>query len=386
MKLSKDFPFVAILAILMLVGAAAAVRQLTVGLGATALHEPVVWGLYVVCFAYFAGIGAGALTVASATLCSGSDKYRGLARSASIVSLISLMLAGMFITIDLGRPERAVLLVLKGRFQSPLVWDFIILNAMLVLAALYTLVLLRWEVLEKTRGAGGRLARLLTIGHKPGKSGGESRIMRLLAGIMVVGVPVVYLLTVRVFATLRARPAWNTTALPSIFLVSALVSGLAATAVVTALFKQANSTGQVRRVLSNVIILLIGVDIVLSFSPFAGMRQFTSPSQDVIWAHIGSPAIVELIVGLLAPLMLLAATRNKRCPWLGVPSVLILLGAFVKRWHIIIPAMLQRNLPLPEASYYPNVVECGVSVGIIAFGILLVHLAMRLVLYLDGTR
>ncbi len=37
------------------------------------------------------------------------------------------------------------------------------------------------------------------------------------------------------------------------------------------------------------------------------------------------------------------------------------------------------NLPLPEASYYPNVVECAVSVGIVALGILLVYLAIRLV-------
>ncbi|MHC4592519.1 MAG: NrfD/PsrC family molybdoenzyme membrane anchor subunit, partial [Planctomycetota bacterium] len=122
MRLTNRFGPIAALAILILAGMVAAVRQLTVGLGATALDEPVVWGLYVVCFAYFAGIGAGALTVASATIWSGQDQYRHLTRAAAVVSLSSLVVAGLFITMDLGRPDRVLLLVLKAKLQSPLIW------------------------------------------------------------------------------------------------------------------------------------------------------------------------------------------------------------------------------------------------------------------------
>ena len=382
MKLSRNSLVIAVLAILVLAGMAAAFQQLSVGLAATALHEPVVWGLYVVCFVYFAGLGAGALTVASAALCSGRDEYRSIAWSASLVSLVSLLLAGLFITIDLGRPERALFLVLKGRFQSPLIWDFAIINAMLALAAVYTVVVVLSEVLAPGRRAGGRLARLLAFGKQPGTLTGLPKAVRLLAGAMVVGVPVLYLLTARVFTSLRARPAWNTTGLAPIFLVSALLSGLAAVAIVTSLsreFRQTTSEGQSRRLMADGLVLLIAVDIVLVLSPFITMRQFgTAPPAGVL-SPLHGAAVLELAFGLLAPLLMLAATRRKQRPWSVVPGILILLGVFIKRWHIIIPAMLERNLPLPDASYVPNVVECAVSVGLVALGVLLVYLAMRFV-------
>jgi len=75
--------------------------------------------------------GAGAL-------CSGREQARPLARAGAVVSLISPMVAGMFITIDFGHSERAWMLAAKAKLHSPLIWDFLIGDVLLGVAALYT--------------------------------------------------------------------------------------------------------------------------------------------------------------------------------------------------------------------------------------------------------
>ena len=355
---------VAILAGLMLVGALAGVVQLRSGLAVTGLHEPVVWGLYVVCFVYFVGVGAGALFVTSLALCRGGEDRRPLARAGAIVSLVSLMLAGMFITIDLGHPERAWMLATKAKLQSPLIWDFLIINVLLGVAAVYTVFVLRRDVLRRG-GARGLISRLLTIGAKADEGARTPKLIRLKAGVMVLGVPVLYVLTTRVFATLRARPDWNTTALPLVFVISALLSGLAAICVALSLSPRTRRTqGDLWRRLSIGLVIVIVIDALISLSPFAAMRSFDAPPGNSIWAGVGPSVALELVFGMLLPLVILLAARKRP-------------GVFARRWHIIVPAMLRRNLPLPVASYAPSLIEYAVSAGIAAFGILVVALLMR---------
>ena len=374
------YALVVVLVLLILGGAVAGIWQLRCGLATTALHAPPVWGLYVVCFAYFAGIGAGALFVTSLALCSGGEEYKPIARAAGPIALVCLILAGVFITIDLGRPDRAILLVLKPQFSSPLIWDFLILNIMLAVAAIYTLVLLRVDLL-RSGSPSGLLSRVLTVGGKPERIATVPSAIRFLAWVMVITVPILYVLTVRIFSSLRARPDWNTTGLSAVFLISAMLSGLAATCVAIGLWyrteEQVSTPQLIRRVMRNGLIVLILVDLLLTLSPFASMRQFNSPSRLIIWSGISGATVLELVGGMLIPLFILLGFRRQLPGQLAAASVLILFGVFVKRWHVIVPAMLHRAIPFPKGSYTPNAVECTVSVGIVAFGILLLLLLMR---------
>ncbi len=371
------FAFIAVLTFLILAGVLAGMRQLQQGLSATALHEPVVWGLYVTCFVFFVGLGAGALFIGSLAVCSGKDQFHPIARAGSIISLVSLILAGLFITMDLGRPERAYLLLTKAQLESPLILDFLVVNVLIGIAALYTLFAFRAEALSKDTPA-GIFAKLLAIGGKPGKIGQFPKLLRLLAGIMVIGIPILYLLTVRLFASLRAHPEWNATVLGPVFLTSALLAGLAATSIIAGLGnskqKEPGSANQARRLVINGLIILIIIDILISLSPLATMRQFDSSAELTIWSHINGFTIAELVIGLLVPLAFLLAVRNKPNISIAVPGVLILIGVFLKRWHIINSGMLNRSLPLPDAAYFPNLVEFTIALGIFAFGIMLLYL------------
>lgn len=382
-KKQQRYGFATALAVICAIGIVSVLRQFTTGLGVTALHEPVVWGLYVVCFAYFAGIGAGALTIASAAIYVGTEEYRLAARTASAVALVSLIASGLFIVLDLGRPDRAWMLLLKAAPKSPLIWDFFILNFMIVLAALFTFVTIRREVIENSGSTRSKLLGLFTIGHKAGQPAGTPPVIRRIAGVMIGGVPVLYLLTARVFASLRARPDWNTTALGSVFLVSSLLSGLAM--VVVAMHVPWNRTGNpeappgAKRLALDVLMMLIVVDLIISLSPIATMRQWNTHLHLAVWGHIDQVAGLELVLGLFVPLAILATIRRRPTHlWTIITGILVLFGVFLKRWHIIVPAMLRRSLPLPDATYMPNTVEWTIAAGIAAFVVILLYHTLEL--------
>lgn len=375
MKAVAQRLFLGVLAALVAAGVIAGVVQLRDGLAATALHEPGVWGLYVVCFAYFLGLGAGALTVASAAFCTGRDEHRPVAVAASVVSLVALMVAGLFVTIDLGRPERAYLMILKMQVRSPLFWDFLALNTMAALATLYIVPSLRAALIR----AGGSLGRLLETKLKALSA--LPRIVRLVAGPMVVIVPALYLVTTRVFSSVPARAPWHTSILGPVFLVSALLSGLAAVTVVTQLaggFGGTEPGKRARRLAAGGLASLLIADVVLLFVPLGTMQQFDAPAISGIGGHLSSEVLFELVVGLLAPLVIILATWRRERPVLMAPCALILVGVLVKRWHIIISGSLYRNLPLPAASYHPNGVELAVSAGLLALGLLVAYVLVRL--------
>ena len=123
---------------------------------------------------------------------------------------------------------------------------------------------------------------------------------------------------------------------------------------------------------------MIAVDILLSFGPLVTMRQFDTSAELTIWSQINGFSVLELVIGLLVPLVILLAVRNKPGISLAIPGVLILIGVFIKRWHIINSGMINRSLPLPTAAYFPNLVECAIAAGVFAFGIILLYLLMHI--------
>jgi formate dehydrogenase iron-sulfur subunit len=89
----------------------------------------------------------------------------------------------------------------------------------------------------------------------------------------------------------------------------------------------------------------------------------------------------EILLGGVLPLLLLAPkSLRMRADVLGLASFLAVVGVAYNRMNVVIFAMAFRGrMPwgAPE-SYYPSIVEWGVSIGLIAATIFLFGLAARL--------
>ncbi len=102
------------------------IYQLTQGLIVTGMRDEVSWGLYVTTFAFFVGLSAGGLIMASAAEVFGATSLRPLARIGVLSAAACVLLAAIELIPDLGRPERVLNLFRYPNWSSPMIWDVII--------------------------------------------------------------------------------------------------------------------------------------------------------------------------------------------------------------------------------------------------------------------
>ncbi len=147
---------VVILIGLVLAGAYAMLNQWQEGLYATGMRDRVPWGLYVTMFVFFIGASMGGTFVSAALRLADMGWRAPISRGAEYITVAALMTASMFIFADMGHPERALNIMLFGRWESPLVWDVYGLTTYLAgsmvylyLAVLPDLALVRDSIGEK---------------------------------------------------------------------------------------------------------------------------------------------------------------------------------------------------------------------------------------------
>ena len=117
----------ALLGILMVWGLGAWIYQLTQGLIATGMRDVVSCGLYIFSFAFFVGLSAGGLIMASGAEVFGVKSLRPLAPIGVLTAAACVLVAAMTIIPDLGNPQRVWEIFRYPNWSSPLVWDVIII-------------------------------------------------------------------------------------------------------------------------------------------------------------------------------------------------------------------------------------------------------------------
>ena len=114
----------------MLIGATTWTYQIHEGLGAAGYQPPVMWGVYIITFVFWVGIGH-AGTLISAILYLFRAGFRtSIYRVSEAMTVFAVMTAGLFPILHLGRPWKFFWLIPYPNWRliwpnpkSPLVWD-----------------------------------------------------------------------------------------------------------------------------------------------------------------------------------------------------------------------------------------------------------------------
>jgi molybdopterin-containing oxidoreductase family membrane subunit len=139
------FALLGIAILSLLIGIGAWTYQIHEGLGAAGYHPPVMWGVYIVSFVFWVGIGH-AGTLISAILYLFRAGFRTtIYRAAEAMTVFAVMTAGLFPILHLGRPWKFFWLIPYPNWRliwpnpkSPLVWDvFAILTYLTVSATFF---------------------------------------------------------------------------------------------------------------------------------------------------------------------------------------------------------------------------------------------------------
>lgn len=352
-------------------GLAAWIYELNKGLAATGMRDVVSWGMYIFTFAFFIGLSAGGLIMASSAEVFGIKALKPLSRVGVLSAAACVSVAAVMIIPDLGRPDRILNLFIHPNWTSPLIWDILIITVYFVFSVVDL------AVLHEHAGAPTKLRKTARV-------------------LAYVGLPTAVLLhsvTAWIFGLQIARTWWNTALMAPLFVVSAILSG---TALVTLIALSAERWGgftlpaDTRRWLRGFITVALFVDLF-----FVACDYIT-----VLWGNVpadrsalnlvlpGGPWAwlfwVEWVAGGVIPLALLLVPAVRRLPGaLGAAAVFAIVGVYAFRVELVVIGFINPLTQYPPGNalgtynptttsfeligrYTPTWVEYGIVLGLVA--------------------
>ena len=363
-------PGTVLLLVLMLLGGAAALYRLSAGLGAsTNLGDSFPWGMWLG-VDMFAGVAmaAGGFIIASMVYVFHLEKYRPIVRPAILTAFIGYLLAIVALILDLGQPQRI--------WHPAFMWQ---VHSVMWVVAIHVILYTTTLALEFSPMLFERL----------GIPGASRAVHKFIVPVVIFGALLSVLHQSSLGAVFlisegRMSPLWFSTEIPKLFLVSAVMMGLAMVSFETIIssraFKHDVDPG-IFTGLANISLWVMGLyfiykTVVLATGPGIG-AAFAGGMEANMY-------LLEMVVGVVLPFVLLLGkgAREKINTLLAV-DILVIVGVLINRLNVSIFA-LYRDQASRGAQYFPSLVEFVLSIGLIALAIFLFKMAAKHLPLLDS--
>jgi Ni/Fe-hydrogenase subunit HybB-like protein len=281
-------------------------------------HEPPL-GVPIAIYFYMTGLSAGSFILSTLAYGFGMTRFKPLGKVGVALAVILLVLAPVNLIIDLGQPLRFWHLFPYLNLASPVTWGSFLLTIYPLNCMIYGYFM--WT--------------------------GHAKLTRVFG---LIGIPLalsVHGYTGFILAMSKARALWNTALMPTLFLVSAMVSGIAMMMVVVYLrdrffVEEREVDKDLLFDLGKMLLVSIGLDLFLIFSDVSVLLTADTEAREaalLILTLDFSPLFlgVEIFLGSLVPLFLLLVppTRTKR--WAAaLAGVLVMIGIMAMRYIMVI--------------------------------------------------
>ena len=319
------------------------------------------WGILIVLYPFITGLVAGAFILASLERVFKIKVLRPTYHLALLTALAFMIVAVLPLVSHLGHPFRSYEIMMTPHFSSAMaIFGFVYLWYLMVVLLLeiwfdYRRDLVVWS--NESKGIKRRLYKILTLGVTDISPKALAWDEKLGYIVTVVGIPSAFLLHGYVgfiFGSVKANPWWSSVMMPVIFLLSAMVSGIA---LVMFLFMVISWIRKVK-------IDMVCLDEIGKFLFLMLILDFTLESLDQvhrIYEAEESFEILHLLVtgkltytlfifqglmGTIIPLLTLGFFRihlpkeKLRKPMYFLASCLVLFGVFFMRWNVVIGGQL----------------------------------------------
>ena len=369
-----------------LLGASLAAEMFMKGLGVLGLNQPNGWGVFIVNFVFWVGIGH-AGTLISAILFLFRQKWRtAINRSAEAMTIFAVMTALLFPVIHTGRPWYAAFWLLPYpnqrhlwvNFRSPLLWD------VFAVGTYFTISLVFWFVglipdIASVRDRSKHPVRkfiytILSMGWRgSNKNWSHYEITyMILAGLSTPLVLSVHSVVSFDFAT-SLLPGWHTTIFPPYFVAGAIFSGFAM--VVTLLviaremfnLKNYITLGHLEKM--NKIIMATGLMVGYAYSceffiawysgsPFERFAFINRAFGPYWWAYW-----IMASCNVIIPQVFWFKKARTSIPIMFVVSLFVNIGMWFERFVIVVTSLHRDYLPSSWKYYVPTFYDWGITIG-----------------------
>ena len=334
-------------------------------------NEFIYWSIQIVMYPYMTGLVAGAFVLSSLYHVFGQKDLKEIAQFSLVFSLALLPVAALPLLLHLQQPTRAMEPLLTPHFTSAIAAFGIVFTtyALIVLSEIW-FVYREYFVhqLGVLKGAPGFwnaqrriLYTILTIGAKD--VGEEAlrvdhKAAKILAG---VGIPVACFLhgyAGFIFGSVKANALWMSPLMPVIFIMSAVVSGIALCMLTYIIIMEwkafrsrkatnGHSAGEIRGVEHDVIskstryllgflVAAISLELLdLIFRGYTALKSWDILRSVMYGKDFINIFVLQYTLGNLVPfvLLLLPGRTIKRTV---LALVLVLFGVFMMRWNVVI--------------------------------------------------
>jgi predicted membrane protein len=321
------------------------------------------WSVLIVLYPYITGLVAGAFIMASLVRVFKVKALEPVYRLSLLTAFAFLLCAPLPLLCHLGHPERCFEVMMTPHLTSPMaIFGFVYawyLMAVLLLELWfdYRQDFVQWSQYEG--GFRGTLYRAFTLGVTDESEKAVALDMKLGWIISIVGIPSAFLLHGYVgfiFGSIKANPWWGNVLMPIIFIMSAMVSGIALCVfnyMVLSWIRRKRIDMKCLDAMGMFLFYALVIDasiealdwihrIYSAEEAFQTLRQLAT--EKLFWTlNVG-----QALMGTLVPLLLLGLLQvlRRRVPEMArkrmsfASAVLILLGVLSMRWNVVIGGQL----------------------------------------------
>jgi molybdopterin-containing oxidoreductase family membrane subunit len=387
------------LIVLTVAGIVAYIDQVIKGQMVTNMNDYALWGIYISNFVFFVATSfVGALTVAILRLTHNTWRTP-IVRIAEIISVACIIMAGITIMIDMGRPDRLINLFVHARMQSPITWDVIIIPTYVVicLLLLYFPLLPDFAILKRHfKKVNPKLSKRygkLSMNWKGSlvQKTIQSKSIQILCILSIPAAIMLQTIDAWLFSTLF-RVGWDSTNMGAYFISGASVAGIGALVTVVYVIRKAYGLEEYITLLhfdklGKFLVLLCLIYLYFNINEYV-IPEFTSKKEELTHLnHLYTGQFAPLfwfvnVGGLIIPIIVLLFKRGRKPLPMFLMGILVVVGSWWKRFLIVTPTLLQPFLPVqgvPESwhHYFPSFHEWTITIGTLAMALLIITILVR---------
>ncbi|MBI2229049.1 MAG: polysulfide reductase NrfD [Deltaproteobacteria bacterium] len=348
------------------------------------------WSILIVVYPYITGLVAGAFILASLVQVFNVKEVQPTYRLALLTALAFLIIAPLPLLLHLGHPFRSYEIFLTPQLGSAMaMFGFVYLWYLMAVLLLELWFEYRRDLVVWSRQAAfpmNWLYRILSFFSTDISEKAVAFDHKAIKIITLIGIPSAFLLHGYVgfiFGSVKANPWWSSVLMPLVFLMSAIVSGIALVILLYMVIAPLRGEGVDMKCLDRIASFLfyaVIVDFTLEGLDFIH-RLYESEESIKILSRLATDKlfislwVIQIFLGMLLPLGIMIAVKSLkfnaelRRLFYFTSVILIQLGIFATRWNVVIGGQLFSKSFRGLTTYKMEVV--GIEGLIAALGLLI---------------
>jgi len=334
-------------------------------------NEFIYWSIQIVMYPYMTGLVAGAFVLSSLYHVFGQKELKEIAQFSLVFSLALLPVAAMPLLLHLQQPTRAMEPLLTPHFTSAIAAFGIVFTtyALIVLSEIWFVYrkyfVEQVHALKEMPGISNAMKRtvyrVLTIGAYDVSDGAIKVDKKAATVLAAIGIPVACFLhgyAGFIFGSVKANALWMSPLMPVIFIMSAVVSGIALCMLTYIVimewqaFRQRRGGGALQageikgaeveiinkaaKYLLGFLVAAISLEMLdLIFRGYTAMKSWDILRSVMYGKDFMNIFVLQYTLGNLVPFVLLMLPRRTLFRTV-IALILVLFGVFMMRWNVVI--------------------------------------------------